>query len=279
MHNIDINADKAYCSSPVCVERLSVGYRTRRHCRVVAGPLDATLQPGTLTCLIGRNGTGKSTLLRTIAGLQPPLGGTIRIGGTDMAGFGGAQLARTLGIVLTHRPEATNLTVEQTVALGRSPYTGFWGRLSAADNAVIDESMRRVGIEPMRGRRVCSLSDGECQKVMIAKAIAQHTPIVLLDEPTAFLDFPAKVELMLMLRHLAHEDGKVVLLSTHDLETALHTADRLWLMRGGGMSEGTPRQLAADGSIDRYIGRPDAALDPQTMNIMLRVNDEENDEE
>ena len=253
------------------LDSLTIGYASGRSRRTVAGPLCGRLPQGTLTCLIGRNGTGKSTLLRTMARLQPPLGGTVSIGGTDTAGMSPAQIARTLGIVLTQRPDAANLTVEQAVALGRSPYTGFWGRLSDDDRTAADEAMRSVGIEAMHSRRICTLSDGECQKVMIAKAVAQQSPLILLDEPSAFLDFPSKIELMLMLRRLAHDGGRTILLSTHDLETALHTADRLWLLTEEGMAEGTPRQLAADGSIRRYVGRSDVDIDCRTMNIVLKV--------
>lgn len=271
MHYIDTSSHIFPHPGTVAADGLYVGYASGQSRRTVAGPLDCTLRQGTLTCLIGRNGTGKSTLLRTLAGLQPPLAGTVRIGGTDITAMSRQQIAQTLAIVLTQRPDAADLTVEQAVALGRSPYTGFWGRLSPDDRTAIDEAMRSAGVDRMRSRRVCSLSDGECQKVMIAKAVAQHTPVVLLDEPTAFLDFPAKIELMLALRRMAHQCGKTVLLSTHDLETALHTADRLWLLSPQGIVQGTPGQLAADGSIRRYIGRDDVDIDCSTMNIVLKV--------
>ena len=254
----------------ITLHSLDIGYAARRRTRrAVCSGLSATAPAGTLTCLIGRNGTGKSTLLRTVARLQPPLGGTVTIGTRDAASYTRGELARTLGIVLTARPDASALTVEQLVALGRAPYTGFWGVMSDADRDAVSRAMRYVGIESMARRRVCSLSDGECQKAMIAKALAQQTPVILLDEPTAFLDFPGKIDLLLTLGRLAHDGGKTVLLSTHDIETALKTADRLWLIEPGGITQGTPQQLADSGAIDRYIGRPDVALDRKDMNLKI----------
>ena len=254
---------------------LAVGYTHGRSKHAVASGLEATAPPSTLTCIIGRNGRGKSTLLRTLAALQPPLGGQALADGTDISRLAPESMARTVGIVLTARPEATDMTVAELVQLGRTPYTGFWGRLTTADRDIAVHAMRSVGIEPLATRRVCSLSDGECQKAMIAKTLAQQTPFILLDEPTAFLDFAGKIGLMRLLCQLAHHEGKTILMTTHDLEMALHTADRLWVMHDEGISEGPPRQLAASGDIDRYIDRPDVTLDPRTLSIMLGVKNEE----
>lgn len=210
------------------IEKLTVGYGRR----VVAEELTATLPSGCLTALIGRNGVGKSTLLRTLAGFQPPLAGTL-CASTDFTslplreGRGGSSIA----VVLTERPDVTNLTVREVVGLGRSPYTGFWGFLSKNDRFIVAETIREVGIEDLSDRMMQTLSDGERQKVMIAKALAQQTPVVILDEPTAFLDYPSKVEMMALLQELAHKQDKAVLLSTHDMELAVRYADQLWLMR------------------------------------------------
>ena len=237
------------------------------HC--VASDLNATALPGTLTCLIGHNGTGKSTLLRTIARLQPSIDGRVLIGGNDISALKPTHLSRKLSIVLTSRPDVRNMTVEELVALGRAPYTGFWGRLSADDRRIVRHSIESVGITAMAERRVCTLSDGEMQKVMIAKSLAQQTPVILLDEPTAFLDFPGKIDLMLLLQRLAHEERKTILLSTHDLETALQTADRLWLLADGALHDGTPHELADRGFIDEYIGRKNVKFDKQTLSIQI----------
>ena len=237
--------------------------------RCVASDLNATAYPGSLTCLIGHNGTGKSTLLRTIAHLQPALDGSVFIGPDDITMLRPSRLSRIISIVLTSRPDARNMTVEELVALGRAPYTGFWGRLSSDDRLIVRQSIESVGIAPMAERRVCSLSDGEMQKVMIAKSLAQQTPVILLDEPTAFLDFPGKIDLMLLLQRLAHEERKTILLSTHDLETALQTADRLWLLANGALHDGTPHELAAQGFIDDYIGRKNVKFDRETLSIQI----------
>ena len=237
--------------------------------RCVASDLNATAQPGTLTCLIGHNGTGKSTLLRTIARLQPSIDGSVLIGDNDISTLKPTHLSRMLSIVLTSRPDVRNMTVEELVALGRAPYTGFWGRLSADDRRIVRHSIESVGITAMAERRVCTLSDGEMQKVMIAKSLAQQTPVILLDEPTAFLDFPGKIDLMLLLQRLAHEERKTILLSTHDLETALQTADRLWLLADGALHDGTPHELADRGFIDDYIGRKSVKFDKQTLSIQI----------
>ena len=239
----------------------------KAHC--VASDLNATALPGTLTCLIGHNGTGKSTLLRTIARLQSSIDGSVLIGDNDISTLKPTHLSRMLSIVLTSRPDVRNMTVEELVALGRAPYTGFWGRLSADDRRVVRQSIESVGITAMAERRVCTLSDGEMQKVMIAKSLAQQTPVILLDEPTAFLDFPGKIDLMLLLQRLAHEERKTILLSTHDLETALQTADRLWLLADGALHDGTPHELADQGFIDDYIGRKSVKFDKQTLSIQI----------
>ena len=178
-------------SNNLSLRNVAIGYPTRRHSsRKVAEGLCATAPASTLTCIIGRNGAGKSTLLRSIAQLQQSLEGKMTLGNKDISDFSREELARRLSIVLTHRPDAENMTVGELVQLGRAPYTGFWGQLSDNDRLAADRALRMVGIEHMKHRRLCSLSDGECQKAMIAKSLAQDTPVILLDEPTAFLDFP-----------------------------------------------------------------------------------------
>ena len=199
-------------------ENLTIGYQLgSKKEKVVASGLSATLESGQLTCLLGRNGTGKSTLLRTLAELWQG----------DVA------------VVLTDPLDVRNLSVEEVVALGRTPYTNFWGTLRQEDKAVVAEAMKLVGITPLAKTDIGTLSDGERQKVMIAKALAQQTPIILLDEPTAFLDYPSKQEVMKLLHMLAHEQGKAILLSTHDVELAEQYADQIWFFRCDGNENGT----------------------------------------
>ena len=267
----------------ITLKNLVVGYPDGRHTRQLNHAANEEAHDGMLTCLIGANGAGKSTLLRTIAGFQLPLEGTVVLGGDDVRALSPRQRAERMAVVLTDRPDVMCTTVWEMVATGRAPFTGFWGRLSGKDRSIVTRSLRLVGIEWMADRTVASLSDGERQKVMIAKALAQQTPVVLLDEPTAFLDYPSRVEVMQLLLNIAHEEHKTVLLSTHDLDLALQTADRIWLFEkergekkeeeegkeerkekgkekeketnGNKMSKiisGTPQELVSNGSISRF---------------------------
>lgn len=267
----------------ITLKNLVVGYPDGRHTRQLNHAANEEAHDGMLTCLIGANGAGKSTLLRTIAGFQLPLEGTVLLGGDDVRALSPSQRAERMAVVLTDRPDVMCTTVWEMVATGRAPFTGFWGRLSGKDRNIVTRSLRLVGIEWMADRTVASLSDGERQKVMIAKALAQQTPVILLDEPTAFLDYPSRVEVMQLLLNIAHEEYKTVLLSTHDLDLALQTADRIWLFEkergekkeeeegkeerkekgkekeketnGNKMSKiisGTPQELVSNGSISRF---------------------------
>lgn len=204
---------------------VAIGYGVK----VVASGISADIEPGQLVCLIGKNGSGKSTLFKTIACFQPALAGKITIDGRDISEMKRSEMAQMVGVVLTERPESQEMSVREMVAMGRSPYTGFFGNMNAHDREVVQEAINRVGIATLAERKVNTLSDGERQKVMIAKALAQQTPVILLDEPTAFLDFPSKVELMQMLQNLARCEKKVILLSTHDLPIAFDMADMVWM--------------------------------------------------
>ncbi|MBM6992896.1 MAG: ABC transporter ATP-binding protein [Prevotella sp.] len=213
---------------------LTIGY----HGKPVAEHLNAEIYAGELTCLLGTNGKGKSTLLRTLSGLQPPLSGEVLLSlngrpSTPVSSYSKHDLAQLISVVLTEQPDVKQITVTEMVGMGRMPYTGFFGTLSANDRRIMAASLTETGISDMSKRHFDTLSDGERQKVMIAKALAQQTPIILLDEPTAFLDYPSKVEMMKLLHRLANEKGKTILLSTHDLELALQHADQLLTMEQG----------------------------------------------
>jgi len=253
----------------ITLKNLSIGYRSKHQLRTVASAIDASLAGNSLTCLIGPNGVGKSTLLRTLAGFQPALDGEILLLGKPVSTYSAHELAKEISIVLTSKPDAAQLTVKEVVGIGRSPYTGFWGTLSADDATIVSESLQKVGILQLAARNIQELSDGERQKVMIAKALAQQTSIIILDEPTAFLDFPSKVETLQMLRRLAHEEHKTILLSTHDVELALQLADQLWLMEPQQLSIGTPRELADNGSLSRFIERDGIRFDKNSLRIEL----------
>ncbi|MCC8185961.1 MAG: ABC transporter ATP-binding protein [Bacteroides sp.] len=246
----------------ICIEDLSIGYSGKNQKKVVAQSLSATIHSGELTCLLGANGVGKSTLLRTLSGFLPKLSGQIVVEGRGVEKYTLRELARVIGVVLTDRFDGNYLTAREVVALGRSPYTGFWGKLAPEDGQMVDRSLSLVRADHLARRMIHSLSDGERQKVMIAKALAQDTPIVFLDEPTAFLDFPSKVELMQLLHQLSRSTGKTIFLSTHDLELALQIADKIWLMDDGGeLTVGTPEDLSLDGTLERFFTRKGISFD------------------
>lgn len=229
----------------ITTNRLTVGYRGHR----VVEDISLSLPCGRLVCLLGPNGAGKSTLLRTLCGFQPPIAGTVTISGSDITTMSAAEVARLVSVVLTDRPLTPSLTAAEMVGMGRAPYTGFWGRLSDEDRRLVSEAMQTVGIAPLATRRMGRLSDGERQKVMIAKAMAQHTPVIVLDEPTAFLDYPSKVAVMKTLARLAHDEGKTILMSTHDLELAAQLGDELMEIENKHI-----RKITAD-EVSRIIGR------------------------
>ena len=272
----------------VILNDLSIGYAAKGNQKVVASGLCASVNSGELTCLLGRNGIGKSTLLRTLSAFQPPLQGEILIYNTldehrlsrddrlsTLTSLSDKQLSKLIGVVLTEKPDVQNMTVAELVGMGRQPYTGFWGTLDSDDRRIVGEAIRLVGIEALSTRQIHTLSDGERQKTMIAKALAQQTPVIYLDEPTAFLDFPSKVEMMQLLKRLAMGDGKdagtekTIFLSTHDVELSLSLADKLWVMEDDRLSVGTPRQLAAQGVLSRFIERPGITFDKETLAIHI----------
>ena len=259
----------------VILSNLRIGYQGKNDVRVVASNINASIRKGELTCLLGANGVGKSTLLRTLSASQPALGGDVIVYNpltsnlSPLTSYSDKELSRLIGVVLTEKPDIRNMSVRELVALGRSPYTGFWGTLHDDDWQVVDEAITTVRIEALRDRMIHTLSDGERQKVMIAKALAQQTPVIYIDEPTAFLDFPSKVEMMQLLRRLAREQQKTIFLSTHDFELALQVADTLWLMEAQGLSVGTPRELADAGALARYVERPGITFNPDTLTVKL----------
>ena len=249
-------------NTSIRVHDLTTGYRTKHQDTVVTRGINASLHKGRLTCLLGPNGAGKSTLLRTLCAFQPPIMGDIIVEGKSLKDYTERELSKVISIVLTDRLHLNDMTMEELVGMGRSPYTGFWGWLSAEDHHIIDEVIALVGIEHLRGRLMQTLSDGERQKVMIAKALAQETPIIFLDEPTAFLDYPSKVEIMQLLQRLSRKKNKTIFLSTHDLELALQIADNIWLMnKEKGLRVGNPEDLSLSGDMSSFFEHEGVVFD------------------
>lgn len=254
-------------NSPVIeTKQLSIGYLLKGGKRkVIHEALDLQLFAGEVTCLLGLNGAGKSTLLRTLCGFQPPLDGEIRLMGKPLDSYSQYNFSLTVGVVLTEKTNAGGITVYDLVSLGRHPYTGFFGQLKAHDREIIGQSLEAAGIAHKSQNYVSELSDGERQKAMIAKVLAQQCPIILLDEPTAFLDVTSRIETMVLLHKLAVEQNKAILLSTHDLDLALQMGDCLWLQeKGRPMSSGTPEDLIMNGAFETFFSRDGIVFDPST---------------
>jgi iron complex transport system ATP-binding protein len=245
---------------------LAIGFRGRRKkTTTLLSDINLQLFSGEITCLLGQNGAGKSTLLRTFSGVHPPLQGSVFINGKTLSSFSFSSLARLVSVVLTEKVELGNFSVLSVVALGRSPYTGFLGTVSVNDNRIIDQAIENAGISHLRNRNFDELSDGEKQKVMIAKSLAQETPLILLDEPTAFLDFPSKAETLLLLRDAAWNHGKTILLTTHDLNLALGFADKIWLIaKDKPIRTGTPEDLVLQGFFADFFDKENTRFDTST---------------
>lgn len=242
----------------ISTSNLTIGYPGR----IVQHSLSLDLREGEMVCMLGPNGCGKSTLLRTLAGLQPALSGTVRLRDTDLALLAANERAKLLALVLTERLSLENTSVYDVVALGRHPYTSFLGTLTDDDHHIIRSALQDVAFLPTRDDMECathlstfnSLSDGEKQRVLIAKALAQQTPVILLDEPTAHLDLPNRIRMLQLLRRLAHEQGKTILISTHELDIAIQLSDRILLLSANGAALDTADNLCAQDAFTHAFG-------------------------
>ena len=235
--------------------------------RTLLADVTAAFAQGSLTALIGRNGTGKSTLLRAIAGLGTTVSGDVKLCGRRLASLTPHERATTVGFVTTDRVRIANLACEDVVALGRAPYTNWIGRMQEADRAVVERSLRLVGMSAFARKTMDRMSDGECQRVMIARALAQDTP---LDEPTAFLDLPNRYELATLLRRLTRDEGKCILFSTHDLDVALSLCDSVALIDTPSLHHLPAGEMVGSGLIERLFSGENARFDPETRTVRLR---------
>lgn len=244
---------------------LTIGYFQSKQRKVVQSGINLTLYSGEVTCLLGLNGAGKSTLIRTLCGFQPSLGGNVLLRGKPLSKYSQGEFAREVGVVLTERTNAGGITVHELVGLGRHPFTGFFGTLREKDIAIIEKSLQAVGMQHKSNNYVSELSDGERQKVMIAKVLAQECPIIVLDEPTAFLDVTSRIETMVLLRKLAKEQHKAIILSTHDIDSAISMADNLWLLsKEQQVKHGAPEDLIMNGTIGEFFSKENIAFDKGT---------------
>lgn len=240
----------------------------------ILNKINLTLNAGELVAIIGVNGSGKSTLLRTLTGLLEPASGVIAINGKDLNKMNAMERARNISVVLTGRPDMGLLDVRTLISLGRQPWTGHMGRLNKEDHDRINGAMHRTGTSTFEHRALRSLSDGELQLVLIARAMAQDTPIMHLDEPTAFLDLVNRVCITALLKEVAHRMDKLVLFSTHDLHTAMEMADRIILVSGGTITIATPSGLIATNVLEKAFSYHDTSgqhhqFDPGTLSYRV----------
>ena len=242
-------------------QKLSIGYAAKKQSHVIASGINLSLTAGTLTALIGSNGIGKSTLLRTLTGIQPPLAGSVFLNSNNINSYTTAQLAQQLSIVLTESLPPSNLTVFELVALGRQPYTNWLGSLAPDDLAKVNNALELTQISNLAHKKHFEISDGQLQKVLIARALAQDTPLIILDEPTTHLDLLHKVNLLRLLKKLAHQSGKCILFSTHDLDLALQLSDSIIVMTKHNLVQNSPQNLIAGKVFDTLFEDPNISFD------------------
>ncbi|NHM07257.1 ABC transporter ATP-binding protein [Flavobacterium sp. CYK-4] len=251
-------------------ENLSIGYMTSKSENCIASGINITLKKGELTALIGANGVGKSTLLRTLTQIQPPLSGAISLSGKPLQNFKPIELAQELSLVLTEKLPPSNLTVYELIALGRQPYTNWIGKLSATDKNKIDHAIALTQLENLLQKRHYEISDGQLQIALIARALAQDTELIILDEPTTHLDLKHKVSLFRLLKKLAASMQKCVLFSTHDIELALQLSDELIVMNGQKIIQGAARELISNGIFDTIFNDENVSFDAQKGKFIFR---------
>ena len=252
---------------------VTIGYPDKNRTRTIQKNLNLTADKGELIALIGKNGCGKSTLIRSIACLQPIFSGEISLENKDLISLKPEKRARLLSVVLTGQHSVASFNVRELISIGRDPYTGWLGSLSERDNEIISDAMKITYLEGFDDRSIYELSDGERQRVFIARALAQDTPLILLDEPTSHLDLPNRINILLLLQKLARETGKTIIISTHELETAMQVADKLWLMENSnGVAVGTPEDLVLNGSFEDIFQHSSYEFDKEYGSFIVQKN-------
>jgi len=252
------------------LKHLSIGYTTKKKKTVIAEDLNVSVKSGNLVCILGKNGIGKSTLLRTIAKVQSKISGGIELCDRELESFTSIELAKIVGLVLTERIPTGNLTVYELIALGRQPYTNWLGTLTSEDQKQIKIAIEKTQLEDLVNSRCDELSDGQLQRVMICRALAQSTPIIILDEPTAHLDIQNKIMTFKLLQKLAHDLNRIILISTHEVQLAIQLADQLWLMTNEGLIDGDPKTLIKNNNINDLFDSKVVHFDSETNQFLVK---------
>lgn len=251
-------------------KQLEVGYRSRTENISVSKNIEFLLSEGEMASIVGVNGIGKSTLLRTLGNVQNKLSGTILVNGSEIENFSSKDWAIEVSVVLTEPLASKNLTVQQLISLGRHPYTNWLGSLSNYDIKKIEQAIRLMGLDPLKYKKCHELSDGQIQKVMIARALAQDTRIILLDEPTTHLDLYHKVHILKLLQEIAHKTGKIVLYTTHEIDLAIQLCDKMLIMERDRISFGSPRELIESNRFANLFPEDTIRFDP--LSASFKVN-------
>lgn len=253
------------------LSNVTIGYTTKNSLNVIQSDLNLTAKKGELIVLIGKNGCGKSTLLRSIACLQPIFKGSILLENKNLTELSPEKRARLLSVVLTEQQSVASFTVKELISIGRDPYTGWLGNLTEEDKKIVSMAIDLTSLNGFEERNIHELSDGERQRVFIARALAQDTPLIILDEPTSHLDLPNRINILLLLQKLARDTGKTILISTHELETAMQVADKLWLMENkGGVSVGIPEDMVLNGSFDKVFRHDSYEFDKEYGSFVVQ---------
>ena len=249
---------------------LSIGYPSKKNKKVIAENLDLHLKKGELICLIGKNGIGKSTLIRTLSKMQPCLTGEILLNNKNIEAYSRNELAKIIGLVLTEKIPASNLTVYELIALGRQPYTNWIGKLIDEDVDQINKALETSDLIDLAQERCDKLSDGQLQRAMICRALAQNTEIIILDEPTAHLDVQHKIETFRLLKNIAHNLDRAILISTHEIQLATQISDKLWLMTEDGIIQGKPHELIENEDINLLFDSEKIHFDKETNQFIMK---------
>lgn len=250
-------------------ENLSIGYRSKKSETVIATGISISLESGKLISLVGANGIGKSTLLRTLTGIQPPILGDVLLGEKPIGGYSSAELAQQLSLVLTEKLPPSNLSVFELVALGRQPYTNWIGKLSPEDIVLVNEALQLTGTSHLSAKKHFQISDGQLQNVLVARALAQNTPLIVLDEPTTHLDLQHKAAMFKLLKKLSAETGKCILFSTHDIDMAIQLSDEIIVMTPGNIVQSDPKKLTDDGVFDRLFPDKSIVFDREKLRFVF----------